>query len=210
MKRISIRSRSQRSCCAWLVTMAAPAVAHTTKDVGAYTVHGRLGKRADLRGAAQQRAAPAVRQATGKPYRSSPTRSRSRWSTASRRSSTRSRPTFDVDTGFGTPGDYRAWFFPTAPGDYTFHFTGTIGAQKVDESFKSGPTTFSTVEDPSDRAVPGEGADERAARAAHRRRASADAHGQPGVQRQDRRLHRHRPGRHGIAIATVALLRRRA
>jgi len=46
-------------------------------------------------------------------------------------------PTFDADTGFGTPGDY------------TFHFTGTINAQKVDESFTSGPTTFSTVEDPS-------------------------------------------------------------
>ena len=58
-------------------------------------------------------------------------------------------PTFDPDTGFGTPGDYRAWLFPTAPGNYTFHFTGTIGSQKVDESFTSGPTTFATVEDPA-------------------------------------------------------------
>ncbi len=58
-------------------------------------------------------------------------------------------PTFDPDTGFGTPGDYRAWFFPTAPGNYTFHFTGAIGSQKVDQSFTSGPTTFATVEDPA-------------------------------------------------------------
>jgi len=58
-------------------------------------------------------------------------------------------PTFDADTGFGTPGYYRAFFFPTAPGDYTFHFTGKIGAQKVDESFTSGPSTFSTVADPT-------------------------------------------------------------
>ncbi len=58
-------------------------------------------------------------------------------------------PTFDPDTGFGTPGDYRAWLFPTAPGDYTFHFTGSIGSQKVDQSFTSGPTTFATVEDPA-------------------------------------------------------------
>ena len=58
-------------------------------------------------------------------------------------------PTFDPDTGLGTPGDYRAWLFPTAPGDYTFHFTGTIGSQKIDQSFASGPTTFATVQDPT-------------------------------------------------------------
>ena len=63
-------------------------------------------------------------------------------------------PTFDADTGFGTPGDYRAFFFPTAPGNYTFQFTGTIGSQKVDESFTSGPTTFSTVEDPASAQFP--------------------------------------------------------
>ena len=57
-------------------------------------------------------------------------------------------PTFDPDTGFGTPGDYRAWLFPTAPGNYTFHFTGKVGTQAIDESFTSGPTTFATVEDP--------------------------------------------------------------
>jgi hypothetical protein len=63
-------------------------------------------------------------------------------------------PTFDPDTGFGTPGDYRAWFFPTAPGDYTFRFVGTIGSQKVDESFTSGPKTFGTVQDPASAQFP--------------------------------------------------------
>ncbi len=58
-------------------------------------------------------------------------------------------PTFDPDTGLGTPGDYRAWLFPTAPGNYTFHFTGTIGRQRIDQSFTSGPTTFNTVQDPT-------------------------------------------------------------
>lgn len=57
-------------------------------------------------------------------------------------------PDFEVGE-FGIPGDYRAWFFPTQPGDYTFHFTGSIKGQKVDESFTSGPTTFSSVQDPS-------------------------------------------------------------
>jgi hypothetical protein len=58
-------------------------------------------------------------------------------------------PGLDPDTGLGTPGEYDAFFFPTAPGKYAFHFTGSIDGQKVDESFSSGPDTFSEVEDPS-------------------------------------------------------------
>jgi hypothetical protein len=57
-------------------------------------------------------------------------------------------PFFEVGE-FGTPGDYRAWFIPTAPGSYSFHFTGTIKGQKIDQTFKSGPQTFSDVEDPA-------------------------------------------------------------
>jgi hypothetical protein len=57
--------------------------------------------------------------------------------------------TFDPDTGEGTPGDYRAWLIPTAPGTYSFHFFGTIGKQRVDERFTSGPTTFDDVADPA-------------------------------------------------------------
>jgi hypothetical protein len=57
-------------------------------------------------------------------------------------------PNFEVGE-FGIPGDYRAFFFPTRPGSYGFHFTGTIKGQNVDETFTSGPHTFSDVEDPS-------------------------------------------------------------
>jgi hypothetical protein len=57
-------------------------------------------------------------------------------------------PNFEIGE-FGIPGDYRAFFFPTRPGDYTFHFTGTIKGTKVDQSFTSSPSTFSSVEDPS-------------------------------------------------------------
>lgn len=57
-------------------------------------------------------------------------------------------PNFEVGE-FGIPGDYRAFFYPTRPGDYTFHFTGDIKGTKVDESFTSGPKTFSSVQDPS-------------------------------------------------------------
>jgi hypothetical protein len=57
-------------------------------------------------------------------------------------------PNFEVG-GDGTPGDYRAWFIPTAPGPYTFHFTGSIKGQAVDEKFTSSPTTFDEVQDPT-------------------------------------------------------------
>jgi hypothetical protein len=49
---------------------------------------------------------------------------------------------------YGAPGEFRAWFVPTAPGDYTFRFTGTLGDQTIDESFTSSPTTFDSVQDP--------------------------------------------------------------
>ncbi len=57
-------------------------------------------------------------------------------------------PNFEVG-GDGTPGDYRAWFIPTTPGKYTFHFTGTIKSQNVDQSFTSSSTGFDEVKDPS-------------------------------------------------------------
>ena len=51
---------------------------------------------------------------------------------------------------FGEPGDYRAWLIPTRPGQYEFHFSGTIDGEEVDETFTSGPNTFSDVENPAD------------------------------------------------------------
>ena len=49
---------------------------------------------------------------------------------------------------FGTPGDYRAFLIPTEPGQYSFHFSGTIDGEDVDETFTSGPGTFDDVENP--------------------------------------------------------------
>ena len=48
---------------------------------------------------------------------------------------------------WGTPGDYRAFFIPTAPGAYTFHVTGTLGGKKVDERYTSGKDGFDEVTD---------------------------------------------------------------
>ncbi len=43
---------------------------------------------------------------------------------------------------FGEPGDYRAWLTPTRSGEYSFHFTGTIGDTEIDEMFTCGEETF--------------------------------------------------------------------
>jgi hypothetical protein len=58
-------------------------------------------------------------------------------------------PSYDPDTGLGKPGEYLAAIIPTRPGDYTFHFSGTVHGQSMDQSFKSGPDTFDVVKDPT-------------------------------------------------------------
>ena len=49
----------------------------------------------------------------------------------------------------GSPGDYIGSFIPTAEGPYTFRIYGAINGTTVDESFTSGPQTFSEVESSS-------------------------------------------------------------
>lgn len=50
---------------------------------------------------------------------------------------------------FGQPGAYASYFFPTQPGDYSFHVWGTIEGVTIDETFTSGPDTFGPMEDPA-------------------------------------------------------------
>ncbi len=55
----------------------------------------------------------------------------------------------ELDTVYDEPGSYRAIFFPTAPGDYSFHITGTIGETAIDETFTSADGAFGAVQDPA-------------------------------------------------------------
>jgi hypothetical protein len=55
-----------------------------------------------------------------------------------------------LEPAFGRPSEYNATVIPTRPGQYTFHITGTIDDQDVDEFFTSGPNTFSEVGDPAE------------------------------------------------------------
>jgi hypothetical protein len=52
----------------------------------------------------------------------------------------------ELDTRFGDPGHYVFHFVPTAPGQYEFRVFGEINEESVDETFVSGPGTFSNVE----------------------------------------------------------------
>jgi hypothetical protein len=52
-----------------------------------------------------------------------------------------------IEPRFGEPGWYESVFFPTAAGQYTFRIFGEIEGQPFDESFSSGPDTFSDVQD---------------------------------------------------------------
>jgi len=57
---------------------------------------------------------------------------------------------FDEDTGLGIAGDYEATITPTTPGDYTFHLTGTIHGQAVDETATSSDSTFNSAVEATD------------------------------------------------------------
>jgi hypothetical protein len=59
-------------------------------------------------------------------------------------------PTADPDTGLGMPGEYEMHFIPTAPGNYTFHVTGTIDGTPIDDNVTAGDKTFATVDNPTD------------------------------------------------------------
>jgi hypothetical protein len=54
----------------------------------------------------------------------------------------------ELEPRFGEEGAYDGHFFPTAMGAYTFHITGTIDGTEIDESFTSGPETFSEIGEP--------------------------------------------------------------
>ena len=148
---MSIRSKRQLSAAMVLTTLlllpTAPALAHEGRRLGDLELVVGFGTEPAYAGRGEQRAAH--RRARGETRSStSPTRSRSR-----SRSATRS-VQLPLEPAFDSPGEYRAWFIPTAAGQYAFHFTGTIDDEDVDETFTSGPDTFSDIEDPATIAFP--------------------------------------------------------
>ena len=132
-----------------LTAAAAPAAAHVARDVGAY--HFLVGWGTEPAYAGQMNSVQLILtvRSTGKPVVALGNSLTVTVIYGAQQMQLPLVPTFDPDTGLGTPGDYRAWLFPTAPGNYTFHFIGAISGQSIDQSFTSSPTTFATVQDPS-------------------------------------------------------------
>lgn len=62
--------------------------------------------------------------------------------------------TFALRAVFGQPGYYVADILPTRAGDYVLTFTGTIGSDRVDETFDSADGRFDAVTDGSAVAFP--------------------------------------------------------
>ena len=62
--------------------------------------------------------------------------------------------TLELEPEFGQPGAYAGRFIPTVAGDYTFHIFGDIEGDAIDETFSSGPETFSSVESLADLQFP--------------------------------------------------------
>jgi hypothetical protein len=147
-----------RSARAWaialmvigLTSVATPVAAHIVKQVGPYTV--ALGWVREPTYVGQLNAVQVViKDAEGNPVSDlNADDLKVVVSTAGQQSDPMSlAPTFDEDTGLGIPGDYEAPMIPTAPGDYTFHVTGTIHSTEIDETATSSDTTFDSVVDPS-------------------------------------------------------------
>jgi len=136
-------------------TDAGPASAHEQRKVGNYMLHVGFGDEPAYAGAKNSVQVLISDAKTDKPVTAigdqlkvDVTQGASSATDDSQKLSLNVEPNFEVGE-FGTPGDYRAFFIPTIPGTYTFHLTGAINGQKVDEKFTSGPRTFSDAEDPA-------------------------------------------------------------
>lgn len=129
--------------------IAAPALAHTTKDAGPYKLtFGWLHEPAYT--AAGNAVQLFVKDAKGNPLDDLGQKGLTVAVTAGGKTSSPLPLTsgFDADTGLGTHGEFDASIVPTQAGTYTFHITGDIGGTAVDVSASSSDTTFNNVVDP--------------------------------------------------------------
>ncbi|MGH9197667.1 MAG: hypothetical protein ACRD1T_18230 [Acidimicrobiia bacterium] len=61
-----------------------------------------------------------------------------------------------LEPAFNDPGHYESVIIPTVPGDYSFRVFGDLEGQQIDESFTSGPETFSVIEEVAELQFPEE------------------------------------------------------
>lgn len=126
---------------------AAPAVAHESRAIGRWRVEVGFGDEPPYAGYPNS-VLLLLRDDHGKPVTDLGDSLRVEVLSGGQRVELPLEPDFEVGAG-GEPGQYRAWFIPTTPGRYTFHFIGTISGDKVDQRFTSSPATFDDVLDPT-------------------------------------------------------------
>jgi hypothetical protein len=131
---------------AMLAFAAGPASAHEERDVGKYTFAVGFGQESAFAG--QPNSVQLILTQNGKPVIDLSDTLAVSVVFGDQSVDLSIEPFFEIGE-FGNPGDYRAWFIPTRAGHYTFHFTGSVGGQKVDETFTSGPKTFDDVVSPA-------------------------------------------------------------
>jgi hypothetical protein len=131
---------------------AGPAAAHEGKQVGRYRLVVGFGDEPAYAGQ-KNSVQLLLSNAAGKPVTDLGDTLKVMVMTGSQSQDLALEPNFEVGE-FGTPGDYRASFIPSTPGGFTFHFHGNIEGQKVEQDFKSGPSSFGDVLDPARAAFP--------------------------------------------------------
>jgi len=134
------------------VLLAAPAAAHEERRVGAYHVEVGFGTEPAYAGQPNS-VQLLLNDAQGRPVTDLGDSLKVEVIYGDQTKELALEPFFEVG-GDGTPGDYRAFFIPTRTGTYAFHFTGSIGDQQIDETFTSGPDTFSDVISPTEQEFP--------------------------------------------------------
>jgi hypothetical protein len=197
-----------------LATLAASAVAHETAKAGDLALEVRWGTDPAYVGQLNTVQLVVTREPDGDPVNDPGAELVATVSYGDRSQEFPLAPTYYPELGTGTPGEYAALVIPTAPGDYTFRVTGTIEGVKVDLEVESSPKTFSPVEEASavqfPVKVPGTEQVAQRLEAELARVATADdvsaevssakTIGYVGIA----------VGAVGVALAVVALLRRRA
>ncbi|MGE5228205.1 MAG: hypothetical protein ACM3MJ_00620 [Deltaproteobacteria bacterium] len=132
-----------------LGVLAAPALAHETASAGAVNLELGWGTEPAYQGQLNTIQLIVTHKADGDPVDDPGARLKAKVTYGDQEQEFALAPTYDPDYGTGTPGEYAALVIPTAPGDYTFHVTGTVQGAKVDLEVTSSPETFSPVEDAS-------------------------------------------------------------
>jgi hypothetical protein len=133
--------------CASFALFAAPAYAHEVATAGDLALEMGWGTEPAYAGQLNTVQLIVTHKADGDPINDPGARLTATVSYGDQQQDFELAPTYDAEAGTGTPGEYAALIIPTAPGDYTFHITGSIEGVDVDVKAASGPKTFSTVEE---------------------------------------------------------------